>query len=51
MIKKITIIMCEFSTTDERIITATFKLLQKEGFSKTTTKKKVVLLFFDKPIL
>lgn len=39
MIKKITIIMCEFSTTDERIITATFKLLQKEGISKTTTKK------------
>ena len=39
MIKNITIIMCEFSTTDERIITATFKLLQKEGFSKTTTKK------------
>ena len=31
--------MCEFSTTDERIITATFKLLQKEGISKTTTKK------------
>ena len=39
MIKNITIIMCEFSTTDERIITATFKLLQKEGISKTTTKK------------
>lgn len=31
--------MCEFSTTDERIITATFKLLQKEGINKTTTKK------------
>lgn len=39
MIKNITIIMCEFSTTDERIITATFKLLQKEGINKTTTKK------------
>ena len=39
MIRNITIIMNEFSSTDERIIQATFKILQKEGFTKATTKK------------
>ncbi len=31
--------MDDFSATDEKIINATFKILQKEGFNKTTTKK------------
>lgn len=31
--------MKEFSSTDEKIIRATFGILQKEGFTKTTTKK------------
>ena len=31
--------MKEFSSTDEKIINATFSILQKEGFNKTTTKK------------
>ncbi|WP_407422547.1 TetR/AcrR family transcriptional regulator [Methanobrevibacter sp.] len=31
--------MNEFSSTDEKIIKATFRILQKEGFAKATTKK------------
>ena len=31
--------MKEFSSTDEKIINATFSILQKEGFNKATTKK------------
>lgn len=31
--------MKEFSSTDEKIINATFGILQREGFAKTTTKK------------
>lgn len=31
--------MAEFNSTDEKIIRATFGILQKEGFSKATTKK------------
>ena len=31
--------MTEFSSTDEKIIKATFSILQKEGFTKATTKK------------
>ena len=31
--------MTEFNSTDEKIIKATFSLLQKEGFTKATTKK------------
>ncbi|WP_407376681.1 TetR/AcrR family transcriptional regulator [Methanobrevibacter sp.] len=31
--------MREFSSTDERIIKATFEILQEEGFTKATTKK------------
>lgn len=31
--------MSEFSSTDEKIINATFRILQKEGFAKATTKK------------
>lgn len=31
--------MKEFNGTDEKIIMATFGILQKEGFAKTTTKK------------
>lgn len=31
--------MKEFNATDEKIIMATFGILQKEGFAKTTTKK------------
>ncbi|WP_405304968.1 TetR/AcrR family transcriptional regulator [Methanobrevibacter sp.] len=31
--------MNEFSSTDEKIIRATFEILQKEGFTKATTKK------------
>ncbi len=38
-IKNLTIIMREFSSTDERIIKATFEILQEEGFTKATTKK------------
>ena len=33
------IIMKEFSSTDEKIIKATFGILQREGFAKATTKK------------
>ena len=33
------IIMSEFSDTDEKIIKATFGILQEEGFAKATTKK------------
>ena len=29
----------EFDSTEEKIINATFDILQKEGFEKTTTKK------------
>ena len=31
--------MSEFSDTDEKIIKATFGILQEEGFAKATTKK------------
>lgn len=31
--------MKEFSSTDEKIINATFGIHQREGFAKTTTKK------------
>lgn len=31
--------MVEFNSTDEKIIRATFGILQREGFSKATTKK------------
>lgn len=31
--------MIEYSSTDEKIINATFEILQEEGFSKATTKK------------
>ena len=31
--------MKEFSSTDEKIIKATFGILQSEGFTKATTKK------------
>ena len=31
--------MKEFSSTDEKIIKATFGILQREGFTKATTKK------------
>ncbi|MBQ6098379.1 TetR/AcrR family transcriptional regulator [Methanobrevibacter sp.] len=31
--------MKEYSSTDEKIIKATFKILQEEGFAKATTKK------------
>jgi AcrR family transcriptional regulator len=31
--------MNEFSSTDEKIIRATFSILQREGFTKATTKK------------
>ena len=39
MIKNISVYMKEFSSTDEKIINATFSILQKEGFNKATTKK------------
>lgn len=39
MISNITIIMEEFNSTDEKIIKATFGILQKEGFTKATTKR------------
>ena len=39
MIRNITIIMNEFNSTDEKIIQATFKILQRDGFTKATTKK------------
>lgn len=39
MIKNKPNIMNEFNSTDEKIIEATFKILQKEGFTKATTKK------------
>ena len=39
MVKNIIIIMKEFSSTDEKIINATFGILQREGFTKATTKK------------
>ena len=35
----ITITMTEFNSTDKKIIKATFDILQKEGVTKTTTKK------------
>ncbi|WP_459538200.1 TetR/AcrR family transcriptional regulator [Methanobrevibacter sp.] len=31
--------MTEFNSTDKKIIKATFDILQKEGVTKTTTKK------------
>ncbi|MEE1133952.1 MAG: TetR/AcrR family transcriptional regulator [Methanobrevibacter sp.] len=31
--------MIEYSSTDEKIINATFEILQEEGFAKATTKK------------
>ena len=39
MIRNKTIFMKEYSGTDEKIIKATFELLQEEGFAKATTKK------------
>ena len=39
MIKNKPNIMNGFNSTDEKIIEATFKILQKEGFTKATTKK------------
>ena len=39
MIKENTIIMKEYSSTDKKIIEATFGILQREGFAKATTKK------------
>ena len=39
MIKEKTIIMKEYSSTDKKIIEATFGILQREGFAKATTKK------------
>lgn len=39
MDSNITIFMKEFNSTDEKIIKATYGILQKEGFTKTTTKK------------
>ncbi len=39
MIRNIITLMKEFSSTDEKIIRATFGILQNEGFTKTTTKK------------
>ena len=30
---------CEFDTTEEKIISATFNILRKEGVDKATTKK------------
>lgn len=39
MIKDIVTIMKEFNSTDKKIMRATFRILQKEGFAKATTKK------------
>lgn len=39
IINNISIVMKEFSNTDEKIINATFGILQREGFAKATTKK------------
>lgn len=39
MIKNISSFMTEFNSTDEKIIKATFQILQNEGFTKATTKK------------
>lgn len=39
MIRNISIFMKEYSGTDEKIIKATFEILQEEGFAKATTKK------------
>lgn len=39
MIMNISIFMKEYSSTDEKIIKATFEILQEEGFAKATTKK------------
>ena len=39
MIKENTIIMKEYSSTDKKIIEATFGILQREGFAKATTKR------------
>lgn len=38
-IRNITMTMKEYSGTDEKIIKATFEILQEEGFAKATTKK------------
>lgn len=38
-IRNITMAMKEYSGTDEKIIKATFEILQEEGFAKATTKK------------
>lgn len=35
----VVIVMKEFNSTDEKIIRATFGILQREGFTKATTKK------------
>ena len=35
----VVIVMKEFNGTDEKIIQATFGILQREGFTKATTKK------------
>ena len=37
--KNIIINMKVFNSTDEKIINATFGILQREGFTKATTKK------------
>ena len=39
MIRDIVIYMTEFNSTDEKIIRATYAILQEEGFTKATTKK------------
>ena len=39
MIKNIIKNMNEFNSTDKKIMRATFRILQKEGFAKATTKK------------
>ena len=39
IINNIFIVMKELSSTDEKIIKATFGILQREGFTKATTKK------------
>ena len=39
LLKIYSLVMKEFSGTDEKIIKATFEILQREGFAKATTKK------------
>ena len=39
IVNNIFILMKEFSSTDEKIIKATFGIVQREGFTKATTKK------------